>query len=69
MPTDPPEGQGQRSLDSESIDVGLCGSDKVKGDHLQCFFVLFRFQILKEPMAQKKKKKLTYPSHLSHPMS
>lgn len=33
-----PEGQGQRSLDSESIDVGLCGSDKVKGDHLQFFF-------------------------------
>lgn len=51
-----PEGQGQRSLDSESIDVGLCGSDKVKGDHLQFFFF---FQILKEPMAQKTKQNKT----------
>lgn len=33
-----PEGQGQRSLDSESIDVGLCGFDKIKGDHFEFFF-------------------------------
>ena len=33
-----PEGQGQRSLDSESIDVGLFGSDKVKGDYFEFFF-------------------------------
>ena len=69
-----PGGQGQRSLDSESIDVGLCGSDKVKADHLQCFFVLFCFQILKGPMVQNtkqtnKQKNLTYPSYLFNPMS
>ena len=50
-----PGGHGQRSLDSESIDVGPCGSDKVKADYLQCFFVLFCFQILKGPMAQNNK--------------
>lgn len=49
-----PEGQGQRSLDSESIDVGLCGFDKIKGDHFEFFF----FQILKKPMAQKAKTKI-----------
>ena len=59
-----PGGQGQRSLDSESIDVGLCGSGKVKADHLQCFFVLFCFQILKGPMAQNNKQTNQKTSHI-----
>ena len=66
-----PEGQGQRSLDSESIDVGLCGSDKVKGDHLQFFFFFSDSQRAygSKNKTKQNQKNTSYPSHLSNPMS
>lgn len=48
-----PEGQGQRSLDSESIDVGLCGFDKIKGDHFEFFFFRFSKSLWLKKQKQK----------------
>ena len=62
-----PEGQGQRSLDSESIDVGLFGSDKVKGDYFEFFFS--DSQRAYGSKKKTKQQKTSYPSHLSNPMS
>lgn len=55
-----PEGQGQRSLDSESIDVGLCGFDKDKGRPLWIFFFRFSKSLWLKKTNTKIKNRMPY---------